>query len=341
MSSLPSSIFIQGIGSYAPDNIVTNEDLAKTMDTSDAWIQTRTGIRERRIAPAGMQTSDLAVEAGRRAIQDAGLQPQDIDLIIVATMSPDLPFPSTACLVQSKLGLNNVASFDITAACSGFIYLQEIGATMMRGGSYQHALIIGAEKMSAIVDWEDRATCVLFGDGAGACVLAKSDSAHVGILQNILGADGSNPSLLHMPAGGCAQRPTVDSVAARQHYLKMNGKEIFKHAVRVMGQSTLDIIEKNGISVDDIALVVPHQANIRIIDAIAARLDMPKARFWINVERFGNTSAASIPIALDEAYRQNKIADGDYVLCVAFGAGLTWGASLMRWTRTGSIAGAQ
>lgn len=337
MSSPTPSVIIQGIGSFTPDTIVTNDDLATKMDTSDEWIRTRTGIRERRIAPSAVQTSDLAVEAGRRAIKDAGLKPEDIDLIIVATMSPDLPFPSTACLVQSKLGLNKVASFDISAACSGFIYLQEVGANMVRSGAYRHALIIGAEKMSAIVDWEDRATSVLFGDGAGACVLSKSDQANVGILHNILGADGSNPSLLYMPGGGSAQRPTAKNVETRQHYLKMNGKEIFKHAVRVMGQSTLDVMQKNGITADDIALVVPHQANIRIIDAIAARLNVPKTRFWINIDRLGNTSAASIPIALDEAYQQNKLAQGDYILCVAFGAGLTWGASLTRWTHTGKI----
>jgi len=335
--SLPTpSVIIQGIGSFAPENVVTNQDLEQQMDTSDEWIRTRTGIRERRIAPADVHTSDMAVEAGKRAIDNAGLQPGDIDLLIVATMSPDLPFPSTACLVQAKLGLRTIPSFDITAACSGFIYLQEIGANMVRSGPYKHALIIGAEKMSAIVDWEDRGTCVLFGDGAGACVLSKSQQLHVGILQNILGGDGSNPNLLFMPGGGTVQRPTTESIVNRAHYLKMNGKEIFKHAVRVMGQATLDVMQQNGVQSKDIALVVPHQANIRIIDAIAARLDVPKEKFLINVDRFGNTSAASIPIALDEAYRNRRFTEGDYILCVAFGAGLTWGASLIKWTKTAS-----
>ena len=331
MSGVNQSVIIRGIGSFAPETVVTNDALAQKVDTSDEWIVTRTGIRERRIADDDLSTSRMAVEAGRRAIADAGLQPEAIDLLIVATMTPDLPFPSTACLVQSQLGLRNIPSFDLSAACSGFVYLLETAAAMLRGGSYQHALIIGAEKMSSIVDWEDRSTCVLFGDGAGACVLAKSEEPGVGILQNMLGADGSNPDLLCMPAGGSVQRPDAASLAARQHFLKMNGKEVFKHAVRVMEQVTLEVIECNQLQPEDIALVIPHQANIRIIDAIVARLNLPKERFWINVDRYGNTSAASIPIALDEAYRSQRIGSGDNVLCVAFGAGLTWGASLIKW----------
>lgn len=332
MSQQSTSVIIKGIGAHAPDNVVTNDDLALKIDTSDEWIRTRTGIRERRIAPEGVNTSDLAVEAAKKAIAHAGISKEDVDLLIVGTLSPDQPFPSTACLVQTKLGLRPIPSFDISAACSGFPYLLQIAKQMVASGAYKNALIIGAEKMSSVVDWEDRSTCVLFGDGAGACVLSQSETANTGIIDCVLGADGSNASLLHMPAGGCAQRPSLKTLEERSHYLKMNGKEIFKIAVRVMGQATQDIIERNGLTADDIACVVPHQANIRIIDAIASRLEVPKERFLINVDRFGNTSAASIPIALEEAYRTQKFKTGDYVLCVAFGAGLTWGASLIKWS---------
>lgn len=333
MSQQSPSVIIKGIGVYAPENCVTNDALAQTVDTSDAWIRSRTGISERRIAPEGLNTSDMAARAGENAIKNAGLNKEDIDLLIVATMSSDLPFPSTACLVQHKLGLNQVMSFDISAACSGFPYLLQIGKQMVSSGAYRNALIIGAEKMSNVVDWQDRATCVLFGDGAGACLLSQSAEPNTGIIDCILGADGSNTDLLHMPAGGTALPPSQHTLEARQHYLKMNGKEVFKIAVRVMGQTTQAIMSRNHLTPDDIACVVPHQANIRIIDAIVSRLEVPKDRFLINVDRFGNTSAASIPIALEEAYRAKKFKPGDYVLCVAFGAGLTWGATLIRWTQ--------
>lgn len=331
MSLQSPSVFIRGIGAYTPENRVTNDDLAQKVNTSDEWIRTRTGITERCIAPAGLETSDMATQAAEKALANAGVGKDEVDLLIIGTMTPDQPFPSTGCLVQNKLGLNNVASFDLSAACSGFIYLLEVGTQMLKSGNYRNALIIGAEKMSSIVDWEDRTTCVLFGDGAGACVLSQSNESGIGVIDNILGADGSNPSLLQMPGGGSAIRPSADSIETRQHFLKMNGKEIFKIAVRVMGQATQDIIERNNLTADDITCVIPHQANIRIIDAIVSRLEVPRERFLINVDRFGNTSAASIPIALEEAYQKKHFKSGDYILLVAFGAGLTWGASLIKW----------
>ncbi|MBC2593102.1 ketoacyl-ACP synthase III [Ruficoccus amylovorans] len=327
----PSVIF-QGIGAYVPARIVTNEELSQTVDTSDEWIRTRSGIRERRIAGPGQATSDLAVEAARAALDDAGLTAQDIDLIIVATMSPDMSFPSTACLVQSKLGANCVAAFDISAACSGFLYALETGTRMMQAGSYRHALVIGAEKMSSLMDWDDRATCVLFGDAAGAVVLGKSDQPGVGVIDSILRANGERPSLLYMPSGGSLSPASAETVANHEHFLKMNGKEIFKVAVRDMGKVALDLLEKTGVSPSEVACFIPHQANIRIIEAMVARMGVPMDKFLVNIDQFGNTSAASIPLALEQARRTGKVKPGDYVLMAAFGAGLTWAASLVKLT---------
>lgn len=331
MAATRKSVLIKGIGVYAPDNIVTNDDLAQKVETSDEWIRTRSGIRERRIAPDGLLTSDLAVEAGKAAIRDAGIKPEDVDLLIVATMSPDMPVPSTACIVQHKLGLRHIPAFDIVAACSGFLYMLEVGTQMMRSGLYRNALIIGAEKMSAILDWQDRSTCVLFGDGAGACVLQAGDDPAYGVLDAVLGADGTTPSLLHIPAGGSASPTSHATVDARSHYLKMNGKEVFKLAVREMGDAIVTCLEKNGLRPDQITCFIPHQANIRIIDSLAKRLDVSMDRFLINIDRFGNTSAASIPLALEEARRLGRFNRGDYLMLVAFGAGLTWAATPIRW----------
>ncbi len=326
------SVTIQGIGAYVPAQVVTNAELSKTVDTSDEWIRTRSGIRERHIAPPEQATSDLAVEAANAAMEDAGIGPQDVDLIIVATMSPDMAFPSTACLVQNKIGAGHVAAFDITAACSGFLYALETGTRMMQSGNYRHALIIGAEKMSSLMDWEDRGTCVLFGDGAGAVVLGTSDQPGVGVIDSILRADGERPTLLYMPAGGSARPASAETVANREHFLKMNGKEIFKVAVRDMGKVALDLLEKVGLSPDEVACFIPHQANIRIIESMVARMGVPMDKFLVNIDQFGNTSAASIPLALEQARRTGKVKAGDYVLMAAFGAGLTWGASLVKLT---------
>ncbi len=331
MAATKTSVLIKGIGVYAPENIITNNDLAQRVETSDEWIRTRSGISERRLATEGVLTSDLAVEAGRAAIQDAGITPEEVDLLIVATMSPDMPFPSTACIVQHKLGLRHIPAFDIVAACSGFLYMLEVGTQMMRSGLYRNALIIGAEKMSSILDWQDRSTCVLFGDGAGACVLQAGGEPGYGVLDAVLGADGAVPSLLHMPSGGVASPASHATVDARGHCLKMNGKEVFKLAVREMGEAVLNSLEKNGLSPDQVACFIPHQANIRIIDSLAKRLQVSMDRFLINIDRFGNTSAASIPLALEEARRLQRFGSGDYLMLVAFGAGLTWAATPIRW----------
>lgn len=325
------SVIVSGSGSYLPADVLTNHDLTRMVETSDEWIVTRTGIRERRIATPGEATSDMALAACRAAIADAGLKPEDIDLLIVATITPDMLFPSTACLLQSKLKLRPIPAFDVEAACSGFIYVLDIARSMLRSGSFKHALVVGAEKLSSIVDWSDRSTCVLFGDGAGAVVLSQSDDQDVGVLDSLLGSDGEGGDILYMPGGGAVRPATEESVRAGQHFLKMNGKEVFKVAVRVMEKATREILERHNLTPDDVALVIPHQANIRIIEMLASRLGLPLDRFGLNIDRLGNTSAASIPLVLDEALRAGRIQRGDLVLMVAFGAGLTWGASLVRW----------
>jgi 3-oxoacyl-[acyl-carrier-protein] synthase-3 len=331
MPSTSQSVIILGTGSYTPENTVTNDDLAKIVATSDEWIRSRSGISERRFAAQGEHTSDMAAAAAECALEASGVARSDIDLIIVATMTPDMPFPSTACLVQSKLGLPNVTTFDMQAACSGFVYALHVASSMLLSGNFNKALVIGAEKMSGILDFEDRTTCVLFGDGAGAAVLSREAGSGAGILGSICGADGSNPSLLQQVAGGSAIPASMESIAARQHFITMNGKEIFKSAVRVMGQASTDILEKLDYSSDDLDLVIPHQANMRIIESLAKRLDIPMEKFHNNLDRYGNTSAASVPIALDEAYRAGRIKSGDLILLVAFGAGLTWASTLIKW----------
>lgn len=325
------SVILAGVGSYTPARVLTNDDLAKMVDTSDEWIRTRTGIRERRIAEKGEATSDLAVKAAQEALNNAGMKPEDLDLIIVATITPDMPFPSTACLVQAKLGARKIPSFDIEAACSGFLYAMVVAEGMLRSGRYKNALIIGAEKLSSITNWEDRTTCVLFGDGAGAAVLKYSPEPGVGILGSLMGADGTEAELLNMPAGGSAKQASQETVANGEHFLKMQGNLVFKSAVRVMCQCATDILTQHGLKASDVSLVVPHQANTRIIEALSERLGIGMDRFKINLDRFGNTSAASIPIALAEACRNGRIRSGDLVLLVAFGAGLTWGSTLLKW----------
>ncbi len=332
MSSAPRSVKIKGTGSYTPQKALTNNDLSKIVDTSDEWIFTRTGIKERRIAEENETSSSMGAEAGRRAVENAGLSVEDIDVIVVGTMTPDMPFPSTACLIQEKMGISNAVCFDVEAACSGFLYIMEIASGLLQTGRYRNALIIGTEKLSSILDWEDRTTCVLFGDGAGAAVLSLGEAEDKsGILDFKLGADGSKADMLHQPGGGCAVPPSSESLQGRQHFLKMRGKEVFKQAVRVMGQAAVEILEQNGLESDQLACVIPHQANMRIIEALSTRLHIPIERFFLNLDKYGNTSAASIPIALDEAARAGRIKSGDTILLVAFGAGLTWGSALIRW----------
>lgn len=330
MSTL--STLILGTGSYAPDRVLSNAELSTLVDTSDEWIHSRSGIRERRIAAPGEATSDMGVQAARRALGDAGLKPADIDLLIVATITPDLPMPATACLVQHKLGVpSSAACFDVNAACTGFLYALDTACAMLSSGRYHHALVIGAEKLSTIVDWKDRTTCVLFGDGAGAVVVGTSSQPDIGLIGTKLGALGENADLLCIPGGGSTSPASPASIAAGSHFLKMKGKEIFKLAVRVMDEAARDILEQHHLKADQIALVIPHQANLRIIEAISDYLELPMDRFFVNVDRYGNTSAASIPIALDEARRTGRIKSGDITLLVAFGAGLTYGSALLRW----------
>jgi 3-oxoacyl-[acyl-carrier-protein] synthase-3 len=321
---------ILGMGSFGPDRVVDNLELSKTVDTSDEWIRTRTGIRERRFASQDQSTSDLSCMAAKIALEDANVLPDQIDLVVVATITPDMPFPSTACLLQHKLGLGKVACFDLEAACSGFLYALDVADAMLSSGRYKKALVIGAEKMSSIMDWQDRTTCVLFGDGAGAAVLSKEGEG-IELLGFYCGADGSNPSWLCQPAGGSAQPATPESISDRKHFLKMNGREIFKSAVRVMESSCRKLLDDHQISIDEIDHIIPHQANMRIVESLSQRLKVPLEKFYCNLDRFGNTSAASIPLALDEAIRSKNVKRGQLGLLVAFGAGLTWSSTLIRF----------
>lgn len=320
---------IIGIGSYVPEKIMTNFDLEKMVETSDEWIRTRSGIRERRIAEDNIATSDLAFEASKRALESAGLKPQELDALILGTATPDMLFPSTACLVQSRLGTNKIISFDISAGCSGFLYGLCIAESFTKNG-FKNILVIGAEALSKVMDFTDRTTCVLFGDGAGAAVVRANDGPS-GILSSYFAADGANWRLLHQPAGGSRIPASIESVKNRLHYIKMQGNEVFKLAVRAMYEAAVKTLQKAGIDADEVDLLIPHQANIRIIEATAKRLNIPMDKVYINLDKYGNTSAASIPIALDEAQKNEKVKKGDLILMVAFGAGFTWGGVLLRW----------
>ena len=320
---------ILGLGCYLPPKKLTNSDLAKIVETSDEWITSRTGIRERRIASKEVATSDLGVEAARLAIKDAGLSPEDIDLIITATITPDMAFPATSCIIQDKIGAKNAACFDINAACSGFVFTMVIAQQFVNSGLYDHVLVIGAEKLTSIVDWKDRSTCVLFGDGAGACVVGKSEDRV--IISSFMGADGSGGHLLSVPAGGSRLPTTEDTVKDRLHFLKMGGNEVFKIAVRIMVEAATNAIKNAGLGLDDISLFIPHQANMRILLAVAKRLGVSQDKIFMNIEKYGNMSAASTAVALVEAAQENKIKKGEHVVLVAFGGGLTYGASVIKW----------
>src|SRR5882724_7740461 len=321
---------ISGVGAYVPVKILTNAELEKMVDTTDEWITTRTGIKERHIAAADEYTSDLGAEAARRAMKMAGVTAEQIDLIIVATITPDMPFPSTACLVQRKLGAKRAAAFDLEAACSGFIYALEIGQQFIMSRTYNTVLVIGAEKLPSIVDWKDRNTCVLFGDGAGAAILQHRPEAH-GLLTACMGAEGDKAELLCMPGGGSRCPATPDSVGARLHFLRMDGKETFKSAITAMCTAAKEALRRCEIDISQIKCMIPHQANRRIIDAVGERLGVKPEQVFINLEKYGNTSAASVAIALDEAVRAGRIQRGDLVLMVVFGAGLTWAAAVIEW----------
>ncbi len=326
----PMSVGIVGTGIYLPEQVLTNADLEKIVETSDEWISSRTGIRERRIISEEMATSDMAAHAGRMALDNAGVLPEEVDLIIVATVTPDHAFPATACLVQDKLGARRAAAFDLSVGCSGFVYGIGIGSQLIRTGLYRTVLVIGAETLSRIVNWQDRRTCVLFGDAAGAAVLQPVEEGY-GILSVELGADGSGGDLLKLAVGGSRAPITEENCNSAERYLYMAGPEVFKFAVKIMDESAHKALRKAGVDKKDISCFIPHQANIRIIDAAARRLDVPQEKVFVNVHKYGNTSAASIPVALHEAVNECKIKKGDYVVLVGFGAGLTWGAGVIRW----------
>lgn len=323
-------VAVSGVGSYVPHKVLTNFDLEKMVETTDDWITSRTGIKERRIAAADEFTSDLATKAALRAMKMAGVTAEQIDLIIVATITPDMPFPSTACLVQQKIGAKRAAAFDLEAACSGFIYGLEIGQQFIMSRTYDTVLVIGAEKLSTIVDWQDRNTCVLFGDGAGAVILQNRPNTH-GLLTAVMGADGAKAELLKMPAGGSKCPASLDTVNSRLHYLRMDGKETFKNAVQAMLTAAQESLRRCEVDVSQIKCVIPHQANRRIIDAVGERLGVRPDQLFVNLDRYGNTSAASVAIALDEAVSSGRISRGDLILLVVFGAGLTWGAAVIEW----------
>ena len=320
---------IIGVGEYLPKKILTNADLEKMVDTSDEWITSRTGIKERRVVCAHEAASDLATNAAKGALKDAGMKPHDLDLIIIATITPDMQFPSTACIVQANLGAKNAVCFDISAACAGFVYAIIVAQQFIARGGYKNALVVGTEVLSSITDWKDRGTCVLFGDGAGAAVLSEVKSG--GILSTYLGSDGTMANLLMMPGGGSRNPATHKTIDKRLHHIKMQGNEVFKSAVKIMADAAQIALKQAGIKCSDVDLVIPHQANVRIIMAMAKRLGLPEEKIFFNIEKYGNMSSASTATALCDAVKANRIKKGDIVLLDAFGAGLVWGACLIKW----------
>jgi 3-oxoacyl-[acyl-carrier-protein] synthase-3 len=321
---------IIGLGYYVPPKILTNQDLEKMVDTSDEWITTRTGIKQRHIAEKGVASSDVGKYAALNAIKNAQLEPEDIDLIIVATISPDMIFPATACVLQQKIGAKNAAAFDISAACSGFPYALTIGAQFIQSGMYSKVLIVAAETLTHFVDWEDRGTCVLFGDGAGAAVISRSDDES-GLLSSFLGADGNCADLLKIPAGGSLLPATHATVDEKLHYLKMSGRDVFKIAVGMMTDAARQALDKANLTIHDVDLLIPHQANLRIINAVSKKLGLPDEKVFINVDRYGNMSGATVIVGLCEAVDQKRITKGSIVVFSAFGGGFTWGANVIRW----------
>jgi 3-oxoacyl-[acyl-carrier-protein] synthase-3 len=324
------TVSIIGTGSYLPERVLRNADLERMVDTTDAWITSRTGIKERRIAAEGEHTSDLAAKAALAAIENAEISVAEIDLILVATITPDMFFPSTACFVQSKIGAKNAACFDISAACSGFLYAVEIAQQFITSHTYNTILVIGADKLSSIVDWKDRNTCVLFGDGAGAAVLRHRGGGH-GVIATHMGSNGDLADILYIPGGGCRFPINAENVDQRLNAIKMNGKETYKQAVTAMLTAAHSVLAQSGLKAEDLACIIPHQANLRIIEAIADRMKVPIDRFVVNLDKFGNTSAAAVAIALDEASRTGRMKVGDYVVLVVFGGGLTWASSVIQW----------
>lgn len=321
---------IIGTGSCLPDRIMTNQELEKMVDTNDEWIRSRTGICERRVSDENTATSDLATTAALRALENANLKPEEIDLIIVATVTPDMAFPSTACIVQKNIGAFNAAAFDVEAACSGFLYGLSIAENFIKTDFYKNVLVIGAETLTKIADFTDRNTCVIFGDGAGAAVVSEVPEEY-GILSTYIGADGRGGHLLSQPAGGSRIPASLESIQNRLHFIKMDGSEVFKFAVKIMGEAAERALEKCGMSKEDIDYLIPHQANIRIIDSAVKRLKISSEKVYVNVDKYGNMSSASVAIALDEASRKGLLKDGEIVVLVAFGGGLTWGSAVLKW----------
>jgi len=330
MNEATPRVQIAGTGRYLPENVVTNDDLSEILDTSDEWIRTRTGIAERRVGPRELRAAEMGACAARRAMQRAGVEPADVDILILSTATPDRLLPSTACDVQAILGCVNAVAFDLSAACTGFLYGVSMAEGYLTARRGDVALVISTEKMSAILDWEDRSTAVLFGDGAGAAVLRRTENGS-GILSSHLRSDGNLAELLYRPAGGAIEPMSQEVLDERRHLMRMEGREIFKNAVRSMAEGCSVALEKAGLAPEDIDLLVPHQANIRIIESTAKYAGIPMDRVYVNVDRYGNMSSASIPVALDEAVEEGRLKPGDHVLTVAFGAGLTWGAMAMRW----------
>lgn len=320
---------IIGVGEYLPKKVLTNADLEKMVDTSDEWITTRTGIKERRLAAKGEATSDLAIKAAKQALERAKLKPQDLELIIVATITPDMQFPSVSCILQDAIGAKKAACFDVSAACAGFVYALSIAQQFIACGTYKNALVVGAEVLSSVTDWKDRNTCVLFGDGAGATVLSEVKKG--GIISSYLGSDGSKRELLMLPAGGSKMPASHKSIDEGMHYLKMQGNELFKIAVLTMVDAAQGALRKAGLKCADVDIVIPHQANVRIIMAMAKRLGLDRSKVFFNIEKYGNMSAASTATALCEAVTSNRIKKGDLVLVVSFGAGLVCGACVIKW----------
>ncbi len=331
-SAKPSrTVSIIGTGSYVPDKILTNEDLSRIVDTTDEWITTRTGIKERRIAGENEFTSQMATKASLKAIEQAGIEGSEIDLILVATTTPDMIFPATACFVQKEIGATNAACLDISAACAGFLFALEIAQQFITSHTYETVLVIGAEKLTSITNWTDRNTCVLFGDGAGAAILRHRGGGTHGVISTHIGSDGQFSDILYMPGGGCRTPITKENAGDHLQTIHMLGKEVYKQAVTAMIDSCKKALAKAGLTIEDIACVIPHQANYRIIEAIADRLKISIERFYVNLDRYGNTSAAAVAIALDEANRSGRIKAGDYVLMVVFGGGLTWASTVIEW----------
>lgn len=320
---------IIGVGKYLPKKILTNADLERMVDTSDEWITTRTGIKERHLVSKQEAASDLAIKAAREALEDARLSPGDLELIIVATITPDMHFPSVACLLQNAFSAKKATCFDISAACAGFVYAIVVAQQFIAAGTYKNALVVGTEVLSAITDWQDRNTCVLFGDGAGAAVLAPVNSG--GILSVYLGSDGTQKDLLMLPAGGSRYPPTHETIDKRMHYIKMRGNELFKLAVKIMADTAQEALKQAGLKCSDVKLIIPHQANMRILMALAKKLGLPPNKIYLNIEKYGNMSSASTAVALCEAVKEGRIKKGDTILLDAFGAGLVWGACVIKW----------